>query len=143
MLHVLQNSSNIFPDLGKAVACWHSSFSFSHTASDNTSNILIGVLVAVVLTLIIGVAMAVLFLYIFHKRRPHSFTPFLPKKEPVYEDPNRMENGVQLVSELQREESIYSGKFPPSTIGGDNNGMGPYEMDIHLNEKPTDELGSI
>ena len=131
------------PDLGKAIACWHSSFSFSHTASDYTSSILIGVLVAVVLTLIIGVAMAVLFLYIFHKRRPHTFTPFLPKKEPVYEDPNRMENGVQLVSELQREESIYSGKFPPSTIGGDNNGMGPYEMDIHLNEKPTDELGSI
>jgi hypothetical protein len=107
--------------------------------------VIVIVVVVVAVVVIVGVAFAALFLYIFCKRWPQTFALFVPNKEPVYEDPNRMTDGVELVDQvqLQRQESLYSGQFPPSTIGGDKNGMGPYEMDIHLNEKPTDELGSI
>lgn len=106
------------------------------------------VLPVVLLMILIGISVSVLFLYLFHKRRPHTFAQiFHLPKEPVYEEPNGMVSGDGLVSRvsashLQREESIYSSQFAPSSIG-EKNGMGPYEIDVHLHEKPTDELGSI
>ena len=123
------------------ITLWHclmTSLSYSADQDD----ILIGVLVPLFI-IVTGAVVAALFLYIFHKRRPHTFTMFLSpaNKEPVYEEP-RIGNGIPTV-ELQREESIYSGTFAPSTIGEDKIGSGPYGTMVHLSEKPTDQEGFV
>ena len=90
----------------------------------------IAIVVPVVLIIVIGTSVSILFLYIVLKRPPHTFAQiFHFHKEPVYEEPNGMVSGDGLVNrvQLQREESIYSSQFAPSSIG-EKNGVGPYEF---------------